>query len=381
MSKADFVPDVLEGEDDNRDLLSVITGGFFEIEARDVSAHLDMFAQPEGAVEFELPLPEIPLTPFTIPGVGRAGAGFEPRVLVKFEAEGGIEVNFGFDAVVPASSSIRIELTDIPGSSVTGLQNTTITPLPLTANASDVTLTASITFRPTIPIGFKFLDTFDANINAFLQLPRLDGKLTTQSNNTDANCQPLGTEIELPGALKEIGPLVLVETNVSLAVGVGAEFLFPALPQAIQNVDAEAVLFETTFPIQTGCLAAGKDWVPATEVWTDGPTATAEATAPFDTICSMSMWVPTGGPASSVSSPTANEGNGTVVAPTGTGGYGAPTTAVPTGTGAVVPPSDAVPTGIEEFTGGADGMLGAAGVVWRVAVLGAGVAAGGMVLL
>lgn len=369
MSKADVVPDVLEGEDDNRDLFSVITGGFFELKADNVAAHLDMFARPQVGAEFEIPLPEIPITPFTIPGVGMAGVSFAPVINLKYEVTGGVELNFGFDVAVPSNSRIHIDLTNLPASSVQGLPNTTITPLPLTANITDIDLTTSVAFRPTIPIGFKFLDTLNATVSVVLDLPRLDAKLTTR-DNADENCNALNASVELPGPLKELGPLVLVETNVSLGVGIGMGLGFPKLPIGLNSLKTEINLFETSFPVATECVAPGKGWEAATKIWsgaagaevTPSGSVVVVETAPCSTTAVDVQPTPT--PSQGYASfPPKNESG--VVPPTGTGGF--VPSATPTG-----PP-------IDQFTGLA-GKMGLS-MGWQVMLLGIGFVAGGMILL
>jgi hypothetical protein len=102
MSQVDLIPDVLEGGDDGKDLLNVITGGFFELTATNVGAHVDLFARPKVSGSFEIELPGLPIVGFTIPGVGRAGVTFEPSLKADYEVSGGLEIGYGFDVVVSA---------------------------------------------------------------------------------------------------------------------------------------------------------------------------------------------------------------------------------------------------------------------------------------
>ena len=78
----------------------LITGGFVELTATGVGAHLEMFARPATSGAFEITLFQLPILGFVIPGIGKAGAVFEPRVAVQFAVSGAVEVNYGIDVQV-----------------------------------------------------------------------------------------------------------------------------------------------------------------------------------------------------------------------------------------------------------------------------------------
>ena len=100
VSQIDFIPDILEGGDDSKEITSVITGGFVELTATGVGAHLEMFARPATSGAFEIALFQLPILGFVIPGIGKAGAIFEPRAAVQFTVSGAVEVNYGIDVQV-----------------------------------------------------------------------------------------------------------------------------------------------------------------------------------------------------------------------------------------------------------------------------------------
>jgi hypothetical protein len=100
VSQIDLIPDIFEGGDDGKDITSVITGGFVELTATGVGAHLEMFARPATSGAFEITLFQLPILGFVIPGIGKAGAIFEPRVAVQFSVSGAVEVNYGIDIQV-----------------------------------------------------------------------------------------------------------------------------------------------------------------------------------------------------------------------------------------------------------------------------------------
>lgn len=102
----DLVPDFLQGVDDGKEISNVITSGFFELAANDLSAHLDLFAKPKASGSFEIDLFTLPVLGFVIPGIGKAGAVFEPKITADFEISGGFELNYGIEVTVSIFCSV-----------------------------------------------------------------------------------------------------------------------------------------------------------------------------------------------------------------------------------------------------------------------------------
>jgi hypothetical protein len=99
-SQVDLIPDVFEGGDNGKEITSVITGGFMELVATGVGARFELFARPAASGGFEISLFQVPVAGFVIPGVGKAGAIFEPRIAFDFEVSGALEVNYGLEVRV-----------------------------------------------------------------------------------------------------------------------------------------------------------------------------------------------------------------------------------------------------------------------------------------
>ncbi len=99
-SQIDLVPDVLEGGDDGKSISNVITGGFVELTANNVGAHLELFARPKMTGSYAITLVKIPVSGFVIPGIGQAGAIFQPTISTGFTVSGGVEINYGLEAKV-----------------------------------------------------------------------------------------------------------------------------------------------------------------------------------------------------------------------------------------------------------------------------------------
>lgn len=96
----DFVPDIFDGGDDGKDVNSIITGGEFDLALTSFGARLEMFARPIKSGSYEIALFPLPVLGFVIPGIGQAGASFEPKISVDFEIEGELAVNYGIDVAV-----------------------------------------------------------------------------------------------------------------------------------------------------------------------------------------------------------------------------------------------------------------------------------------
>jgi hypothetical protein len=106
ISQIDLIPDIFEGGDDGKEITSVITGGFIELVATGVGARLELFARPPSSGGFEVSLFQIPIAGFVIPGIGQAGAVFEPKIAFDFEISGTLEVNYGLEVTVGGISAI-----------------------------------------------------------------------------------------------------------------------------------------------------------------------------------------------------------------------------------------------------------------------------------
>jgi hypothetical protein len=103
-SQIDLIPDIFQGGDDGKEITSVVTGGFIELSATGVGARIELFARPKQSGAFEIALFPLPILGFVIPGIGKAGASFEPRIAVDFNISG-FEINYGIDVAVSHPNS------------------------------------------------------------------------------------------------------------------------------------------------------------------------------------------------------------------------------------------------------------------------------------
>ncbi|EOA84581.1 uncharacterized protein SETTUDRAFT_61645, partial [Exserohilum turcica Et28A] len=270
LSKIDLIPDIFQGGDDGKEISSVITGGFVELQAIGVGARLELFARPTSNGMLEVALFQVPIAGFTIPGIGQAGAVFEPRVRFEFQVSGGLEVTAGLDLKVPDGSSLRVELTNLGNSKVVGFQDTSLTPLPVNVNLTDVDIILGLAFKPAIPIGFNFFNQIKAEVTTSLELPRLDAKL---SSNVAGNCNkgrngvsapPAAaamsvknhTARQLPSPPLSLGPIALVQANVSVSCDIALDVSIPILPPPFNAVNVEKNIFKAQLELVKECTAA-----------------------------------------------------------------------------------------------------------------------------
>ncbi|KAH3919920.1 hypothetical protein HBH56_020460 [Parastagonospora nodorum] len=285
-SQIDLIPDFLEGGDDGKEISNLITGGFVELAAVGVGARVELFARPKASGAFEIALFALPVLGFVIPGIGKAGAVFEPRLAADFSIGGGFEITYGVDIAIPDNSVARLELTDLGSSGVTGFQDTTLTALPFNVDIADIDIQLGLAFVPTIPVGFEFFNTLTAEVTLSMNLPRLDAKLST---NAAANCggrsnstlpDQLSPNIPTPdtGDIIALGPLALVEANVTITIDAGFTLEIPLLPPPFRDVNLNANLFTQVFPLVTECVDATKPPKPTV------PRLGANHTAPVNTM-------------------------------------------------------------------------------------------------
>jgi len=163
---------------------------------------------------------------------------------------------------LPDNSNIRLEFSDISESRANIFPGSTLSPLPFSVDVTDVDILLGLAFKPTIPVGFEFSDKLKAEVFVSMNLPRLDAKLST---NAPANCGN-STNATTPAApfansttgsigdLATLGPLVLVEANISVTVDVGIDVSLPLLPPPFGEVGIEANIFSVSFPLVTACV-------------------------------------------------------------------------------------------------------------------------------
>ncbi|KAF2807985.1 uncharacterized protein BDZ99DRAFT_500259 [Mytilinidion resinicola] len=281
--KFTFDFNVLDGDGGAFD---IIQAGTIELQLNSFFAHVELSSQPSHSAAFQHSLFTAPVVGFVIPGIGQAGIVFEAVVAIEFAINGAVELTYGFDLETPTGSSIKVNFGNLTQSNMKGLVPTT-TLLPFTFNTTDVSLSVTAAFRPTIPISFSFaqntIGDLTAEVSVFLDLPSLSATISTLSNaSTDAACNALNsTDSTLPATynntalpastindvLHNLGPLVLIEPAVGIDLVVGADFKAHLGKVALPPAQTALTVFATNFSLPTACLAAASGFSPATAVF------------------------------------------------------------------------------------------------------------------
>lgn len=147
-------------------------------------------------------------------------------------------------------------------------------------DVTDVDILLGLAFKPTITVGFDFNDALTAEAFVSLSVPRLDAKLSTNaaancgnSTNTTAPAAPFANSTtNFVSDVAAIGPLALVEANISLTVEVGVNLNISLLPPPFDGVGVEAQIFSIGFPLVTACANANEAFPLMTATVTAMPT-------------------------------------------------------------------------------------------------------------
>lgn len=94
-------------------------------------------------------------------------------------------MNYTDNEQIPDKANLVINIANIPDSKANGFADSKLTPLPIRTNATNIDIDLGLAFKPTIPIGFEFTEKFKAEASVSMQLPRLDVKL---SSDTEEYC-------------------------------------------------------------------------------------------------------------------------------------------------------------------------------------------------
>jgi hypothetical protein len=266
-------------EDENMTFEFFTEDGFLELRADDVAAHIELesaitLTSPSGLTTFELPLPEIGLPGFTIPGIATVGPIFRPVVSVGFQVSTTFNFTYGFDLAIPNNSRIRMNIAELGNSTETGFSNTSITALPFQAPSSlpDPEITISAGFFPRlllgISVGHRALGA-NAGAGVIFGLPKLEASIV-QVPEVDGACGPRPAPNST--VAQNDNSLTLIEPSVSFELGLIAEGSI-GIGGGIQ-FDAAHRLMNRTFPLEKQCLrfdTEANSFAPAvTEAQTEG---------------------------------------------------------------------------------------------------------------
>ncbi|WEW54749.1 hypothetical protein PRK78_000174 [Emydomyces testavorans] len=218
--------------------------GSVELDVDGLFSHIELALNIDLGLQllnFSIPLPVIPLSPFSIPGLVTFGVFVRPQISASIEVKKEIEFSYGFNASVPRNSKFIINIGDLGNSNVTGF--------------------------PEILLGVhSIVGSTNGGIGMFFNLPQVSVNAST-INDVDGNCnpknvtkkekredkKPKGNDLAkiaegLVGKFTNIIPKV--EFNLGplaeLEVGVGSFDAAYATRIAIAS---------KAFPLPTGCVA------------------------------------------------------------------------------------------------------------------------------
>jgi len=232
--------DLINNEDDDP-----IKSGYVELEFTGFEMSIGLRVTPPPIPFSEsFSVFKIPLINMQIPGVGNIGLGFEFDLQFKAQADTGVELEFGFDVVVP-DSIIRADIAETQNSGFDGF-NPTITAHRISANSSSVDVFLLAGFQQKYAIGLEILKV-SKQIGPFLSLPNLTMNVThLDSTQVGANCEANGeTDLRFQQQFEDV---IHVEYKVGIGAGID-------MPDPIPDI----LSVETEFPLATQCLVKQTD--------------------------------------------------------------------------------------------------------------------------
>ncbi|KAG9234705.1 hypothetical protein BJ875DRAFT_534596 [Amylocarpus encephaloides] len=247
------------------DLIDFVEGGFFQIVANNMAAHIEMDAKLNLVVEksFNKSLGEYGVPGFSVPGVATIGPFFRPVLLSSIKLESELSFTYGFDLKVPNNSSMTLNIGNITESKIQGFKNANVTALPFQATSPTISLTLGAGIRGELDLGISLGEIAPAGarleVGAFLDLPKLGVTISTAPDLDEhcdaviANATSLST---LSGLIPQKFPsLISIKAVVIVDIGVKAAAAIDV--PVLQDLEAEAekVLVGTRFPLPTACLS------------------------------------------------------------------------------------------------------------------------------
>ncbi|PGH15945.1 hypothetical protein AJ79_02112 [Helicocarpus griseus UAMH5409] len=198
-----------------------------QVDVDDLFAHIELATRLDlvgNALNFTVPLPVIPLTPFMIPGIIAFGVHFIPQIEVALTANQSFEFEYGFRVSVPFAPEILLFVQSFIGPIKGGV---------------------GATFN--IP---------SVNVKVD-QLEHVDGKCNLLPTNSTKPADNNKEQFPIP-TLDVIGDFTNIVPSIELSVGAFAEMEIGN--KAFDDLmRAEYTIAEKEFPLPTACLAFDKE--------------------------------------------------------------------------------------------------------------------------
>ncbi|MCJ1307688.1 hypothetical protein MMC25_001336 [Agyrium rufum] len=251
------------------DIIDFFKHGYVEIKANGLTASIELesIIDTSETLAFvgHLTGVPIPLSPFTIPGIANVGPYFDAQVYGSLVIDAKLAFSYGFDLSVPDGSTVLLNFADISNSTSSGFHRTTVNAVPFQAGLPQISLNASIGFKPTLGIGIDIFDGLsDATAAIYLDVPKVtvDVVPVKQVNqNCDTPSKNSTTDAILDYVFDD-----LLNIIPSIEIGVGADYNIKI--EGICNTWANSTGWvATSYALPTNCLqfdAAAKTFVAAT---------------------------------------------------------------------------------------------------------------------
>ncbi|PGG97994.1 hypothetical protein GX51_07036 [Blastomyces parvus] len=253
------------------DVIRYFEHGEIQMDVENLFAHIELSTKldlTESGLEFSVPLPEIPITPFMIPGIVAFGPIFKPQIEMSLTLTEPLEFEYGFNVSVPNDASFTIDIGDPNNSTTKGFDRTIFSSLPYQAQVP-TGFEFNISFRPEVLLGVtSLIGGTTGGVGAFFTIPSVTVKVE-QLKNVDGKCNPLPTSPATPGddddkenripTLEDlVGNFTNIVPTVELNVGVLAE-LEIGIGSLQKELRKDHTIASKEFALPTACLAYNKE--------------------------------------------------------------------------------------------------------------------------
>ncbi|MCJ1465236.1 hypothetical protein MMC07_003852 [Pseudocyphellaria aurata] len=243
---------------DTDNIYQFFRSGFLELRANNLAAHIELESSIQASKSlmlYKVPMPEIGLPGFQIPGIAVVGPIFNPSIQVGFELAAAFDFTYGFDVTVPNNSSIIIDIRNVTNSSITGLPDTKISAIPFQAEFDSISLTASTSFTPELLLGISvFEDLGSAGAGVFFDLPTVKATVS-QVAHVDAKCDPIANASTTGNISDDIfGSLTNIVPEVDFDVGLVAQAELKAFALTLDDLSKWTAV-QTAFTLPTACIS------------------------------------------------------------------------------------------------------------------------------
>ena len=244
---------------DTMEIYDFLKDGTLEFAVNDIAAHMELLGTVDASAShdvYKAPFPDIPLSPFSIPGIATVGPVLRPALSIGVEVSTQLQFSYGFDLSLPGTASITLDIRNPGNSSVVGFQNPQLTALPFQAQIDNLTLSLSVGFSPQLLLTANVLGKLgDISAGAFLDLPKITATFS-QVDHVDDKCNPTNNTDTYKEFLHN--SLTNIVPSVELGVGVLADARVDIPDVPVVEDDATHSIFSTGYPLPTACLSFDK---------------------------------------------------------------------------------------------------------------------------